>query len=168
MTSTWLGESEDFGLDLGGNWTGTATVEDVSGTHISYFGSAMAAAPSTWSYATGLSQKLNARFARLKHEALTTATLKVTIPTQSIRLDAIPREETGTGTSSAAGPVTVTLTGVYVACKKLNVTPEGTTARSATYDNIVLGVSSTTFDVYVFNDAGTKIASNFRYEWQGV
>lgn len=168
MTSTWLGESEDFGLDLGGNWTGSATVEDVSGTHISYFGSAMAAAPSTWSYASGLSQKLNARFARLKHEALTTATMKVTIPTQSIRLDAIPREEVGTSTSSAAGPVTITLANVYVACKKLTITPQGTTARSATFDNIVLGVSSTTFDVYVFNDAGTKIASNFRYEWQGV
>lgn len=168
MTSTWLGESEDFGLDLGGNWTGTATVQDLSGTHISYFGSAMSATPSTWVYTAGLVQKLNARFARLKHESLTTATLKVTIPAQSIRLDAVPREEVGTGTSSAAGPVTVTLAGVYVACKKLNITPEGTTARSATYDNIVLGVSSTTFDVYVFNDAGTKIASNFRYEWQGV
>jgi hypothetical protein len=168
MTSTWLGEAEDYGLDLGGQWTGSATVADISGTHISYFGSAMAAAPSVWTYTAGLSQKLNARFARLKHEALTTATLGVTIPTQSIRLDAVPREEVGTGTSSAAGPVTVTLVNKYVAVKKLTITPQGTTARSATFDNIVIGVSTVTFDVYVFSDAGTKIASPFRYEWQGV
>lgn len=167
MTSTWLGESEDFGLDLGGNWTGTANVSDISGTHISYLGTAMSATPSTWAYVAGLSQKLNARFARIKHESLTTATLKVVIPEQSIRLDAVPRDEVGTGTSSAAGPVTVTLANVYVACKKLSITPEGVTARSATYDNIVLG-SPTTFDVYVFNDSGVKIASAFRYEWQGV
>lgn len=43
----------------------------------------------------------------------------------------------------------------------------GTTARMAVADNIVTG-SPTTFDVYVFNDAGTKIASDFRYEFQGV
>lgn len=168
QTSTWLGEAEDYGLDLGGQWTGTATVTDVNGTHQSYFGSAMSATPSEWSYAAGMSQKLNARFARLKHECLTTSTMLVTIPEQSIRLDAVPREEVGTGTSSASGPITVTLSNVYVAVKKLTITPQGTTARSATYDNIVLGPSSTTFDVYVFNDAGSKIASDFRFEWQGV
>lgn len=167
VTSTWLGESEDFGIDLGGQWTGTATVADLSGSHISYLGTAMAAAPSTWSYASGLSQKLNARFARLKHEALTTSTLKVTVPTQSIRVDAVPREEVGTGTSSAAGATTITLSNEYVAVKKITITPEGTTARSATYDNIVLG-SPTTFDVYVFDDTGVKIASPFRYQFQGV
>lgn len=167
LTSTWLGESEDFGLDLAGNWQGTATVEDISGTHISYLGTALAAAPSTWSYLSGLSQKLNARFARMKHESLTTSTLKVTIPTQSIKLDAVPRTEVGTGVSSASGPVTVTLVNPYVACKKLTITAEGATARSATYDNIVPG-TPTTFNVYVFSDAGVKIVSNFRYEWEGV
>ena len=91
----------------------------------------------------------------------------VTIPTQSIRLDAVPREEVGTSTSSAAGPVTITLASQYVAVKKLTITPQGTTARSATFDNVVLGATST-FDVYVFNDAGVKIASAFQYEFQGV
>lgn len=165
LTSTWLGEAEDYGLVLGGQWTGTATVADVSGTHVSYFGDSVNG--STWNYNAGLSQKLNARFARLKHESLTTSTMLVTIPTQSIRLDAIPREEVGTGTSSAAGPVTITLANAYVAVKKLTITPQGTTARSATFDNVVLG-TPTTFDVYVFNDAGVKIASAFQYDFQGV
>jgi hypothetical protein len=35
------------------------------------------------------------------------------------------------------------------------------------FDAVVLG-ATTTFDVYVFNDAGVKIASSFMYEWQGV
>jgi hypothetical protein len=165
VTSTWLGESEDFGSLLGGQWTGTADVAALSGALTSYFG--YSSDGSSWSYASGLSQKVNARFARLKHEALTTATLKVTAPTQTIRLDAIPRDETGVGTSSAAGPVTVTLTNDYIAVKKLFITPLGNTARLAVPDNIIVG-DPTTFDVYIFNDAGTKISSSFRYEFQGV
>ena len=165
LTSTWTGEVEDFGLLLGGQWTGAATVADLSGSHTSYLGYSVDNV--SWSYPSGLSQKVNARFAKLKHEALTTSTLLVTIPDQSIRVDAIPREEVGSGTSSAAGPVTITLTNAYVALKKLTITPQGTTARSATFDNVVLG-AVTTFDVYIFNDAGTKIASAFQYQFQGV
>ena len=166
VTSTWLGEAEDFGSLLGGSWTGSATVDALSGTLTSTMG--FSADGSSWSYLSGLSQKTNARFARLKHEATTTSTMLVTIPVQNIRLDAVPREEAGEGTSSSSGPVTITLENVYVAVKKLTITPEGTTARSATYDNIILGSGSTTFDVYVFNDSGIKIASNFRYQFQGV
>jgi len=167
QTSTWLGESDDLGLDLGGQFTGTATIADLSGSHISYIGTAMAAAPGTWVYSAGLSQKRNARFIRLKHEALTTSTLLVTIPDQTIRLDAIPREEVGSGTSSASGPVTVTLEGDYVFVKKLTITPKGTTARSVSFDNVILGTSCS-FDVYIFNDAGARIASDFQYQFQGV
>lgn len=165
VTSTWLGEAEDFGMLLGGQWTGAADVAALSGSLISYLG--FSTDGSSWTYLSGLSQKQNSRFARFKHEATTTSTLKVTVPTQNIRLDAIPREEVGTGTSSASGPVTITLENDYVAVKKLTITPEGTTARSATYDNVVVG-NPTTFDVYVFNDSGVKIASTFRYEFQGV
>ena len=164
-TSTWLGESEDFGSLLGGNWAGTATVDDVSGAHSSSMG--FSTDGSSWSYLSGLAHKTNARFSRLKHEATTTSTMRVTVPTQNIRLDAIPREEVGTGaTTGTSSPATVALSGEYVAVKKLTITPEGTTARSATYDNINL--TAKTFDVYVFNDAGAPIASNFRYQFQGV
>ena len=165
VTSTWLGEPEDFGLLIGGQWTGTASVADVSGSHVSSFG--YSTDGGAYTYAAGLSQKANARFARLKHEATTTSTLLVTAPTQRIRVDAIPREEVGTGTSSASGPVTVTLENPYVAVKKLIVTAEGSTARFALADNITVG-DPTTFDVYVFNDSGTKLASAFRYAFQGV
>ncbi|WP_213036239.1 hypothetical protein [Candidatus Nitrotoga fabula] len=165
MTSEWLGESEDFAMLLSGQWTGTADVAAISGSIASSIGFSSDGA--AWSYLSGLSHKENARFARLKHEALTTSTLKVTVPTQKIRLDAIPRDEVGAGSSSALGPVTITLENQYVAVKRLTVTPEGTTARMAVVDNIVLA-TPTTFDVYVFDAAGNLIASDFRWLWQGV
>lgn len=140
VTSTWLGEVEDFGLLLGGQWTGTSTVADVSGSHIDYLGNS--ADNVTWNYPAGLSQKINARFARLKHEALTTSTLKVVIPEQSIRIDAIPREEVGTVTSSAAGAVSVHLVNDYVSVKRITVTPQGTTFASAVVDNIGIAAPS--------------------------
>jgi hypothetical protein len=167
VTSTWDGEGVDFGSLLGGQWTGTATVLALTGSLTSYMGFSTSGGVGTYGYLAGLSQKTNARFARLKHESLTTSTLMVTIPTENIRLDAIPRTESGSGTSSAAGPVTITLENDYIATKKLTITPSGTTARSAIYDNIILG-NPTTFDVYVFNDSGVKIASPFMYDWQGV
>lgn len=165
LTSTWLGESEDFGMLLGGQWTGAADVAALSGSLISYLG--FSTDGSSWTYLSGLSQKQNSRFARFKHEATTTSTLKVTVPTQNIRLDAIPREEVGTGTSSAGGPTTITLTNEYVAAKRILLTAEGTTARYATYDNVVMG-NPTSFDVYVFDGGGTLIASPFRYVFEGV
>jgi hypothetical protein len=165
ITSTWLGEAEDFGLLLGGDWKGTADVSALSGSIASSMG--FSADGSAYTYLSGLAQKTNARFARMKHEALTTSTLLATAPTQNIRLDAIPREEVGTGTSSASGAVTITLANSYAAVKKLTITPEGSTARFGVYDAIVLG-TPTTFQVHVFNDAGARIASNFRYAFQGV
>ncbi len=165
ITSTWLGEAEDFGLLLGGDWRGTADVSALSGSIASSMG--FSADGSAYTYLSGLAQKTNGRFARMKHEALTTSTLLATAPTQNIRLDAIPREEAGTGTSSASGAVTITLSNSYAAVKKLTITPEGSTARFGVYDAIVLG-TPTTFQVHVFNDAGARIASNFRYAFQGV
>jgi hypothetical protein len=165
VTSTWLGEAEDFGQLLAGQWTGTADVSALSGAVTSSIG--FSDDGSAWAYSSGLSHKANARFARLKHESVGSATLHVTVPTQNIRLDAVPREEVGTGTSSASGPVTITLDHAYVAVKRLTITPEGITARSATYDAVVTG-DPTTFDVYVFDTAGNKIASAFRWQFQGV
>lgn len=167
VTSTWLGEPEDFGQILGGQWTGTATVEAINGSYISYIGLSDDNNLDPYDYASGLSRKANGRFARLKHEALTTATLLVTVPTQNIRLDAVPREEVGSGTSSASAATTVTLANVYVATKKLTITPKGTAARIAVFDSIVLG-DPTTFDVYVFDAAGTQVACDFLYQFQGV
>lgn len=166
VTSSWLGEGEDFGQLLGGQWSGEAVVEMLTGTYASSMG--FSADGSAYTYQSGLSHKTNARFARLQHEALTTSTMVVTVPGQVIRLDAIPRTEVGTGVSSATGPVTIALENDYVAVKDVTVTPYGSTARSGVVDNIVLGPGGSAFDVYVFDSSGTKIASDFSYKFNGV
>lgn len=142
VTSTWLGEGEDFGLVLGGQWTGTGTVTDIGGTHVSSLGSSVDG--STYTYRDGLSHKFNARFARLRHESLGTATMQVVIPTQNVRLDAIPREEVGVATSSATGPVTVYLEGAYAAVKEVGLTPGGTSFATTTWDNVSAALPSAT------------------------
>jgi hypothetical protein len=134
LTSTWLGEAEDFGLSLSGNWSGSAVVNDLSGSHTSALG--LSPDGSAWTYYAGLSTKQTGRFARLRHEATGTATMRVTVPGQSIRLDAIPREEVGSATSSASNAATVYLSGDYTATKRVTITPTGTTAASHTVDNV--------------------------------
>lgn len=164
MTSGWLGESEDFGL-LSGQWTGTASVSAISGAYTSYLGWSLNDV--AWTYPSGLSQKLTARYLRMKHEALTTATLLVIYPVQSIRADVIPRTEVGNATSSASTYTRITLANAYMAAKRLTITPQGTAARSSTFDNVVLG-PPTTFDVYIFNSAGALVATPFQWDFQGV
>lgn len=137
VTSTWLGEGEDFGQLLGGNWSGEAVVAMLTGSYASSMG--FSTDGSAYTYLDGLSHKTNARFARIKHEALTTSTMVVTVPGQVIRLDAVPRTEVGTGVSSATGPVTVKLEGSYAAVKEVTITPYGNTARSGVPDNVVVG-----------------------------
>lgn len=148
MTSTWEGKGSDFGNLLGGQWTGTSLVNDLSGIHTSYMG--FSAQDSGYVYYTGLSQKLNARWARIKHEALGTSTMLVTSPVQEIRIDAIPRQEVGTGISSTSAAVQVVLENKYVATKKLSVTAIGATARNAVVDNIQTGdIDNGTFEANV-------------------
>lgn len=167
QTCTWLGEAtDDFGQVLTGQWTGTATVAALAGSLTSYIG--LSDDGAAWAYTAGLSLKDSGRFARLKHETTTTSVLKVTLPTQRIRLDAIPRREVGSGTSSATLATTITLDNVYAAVKTISITPAGSTnARIAVYDNIVLG-SPSSFDVYVFDAADTQVACGFYYQFEGV
>lgn len=136
VTSTWEGEGEDFGQLLGGQWTSAATVAAINGTIASYMG--FSTADSGYTFYSGLSHKQNARWAKLKHEATGTATLSVTIPEQNIRLDAIHHEETHSGTSSAANPVTVHLDNEYVATKDITITPISSTPVLCAPDNIGL------------------------------
>jgi hypothetical protein len=164
VASTWLGEGEDFGELLGGQWTGTADVADLSGSHVSSIG--FSTNGSSYSYLAGLSQKQNARFARLKHEATGAATMLVTAPSQKIRIDAVPRTEVVWGTTSATGPVTVTLTNAYVACKRLVVTALGAGAGYCKADAISPG-SPTTFQVNGM-DGSSRVAIPFMAEWEGV
>ncbi|MFZ3042054.1 MAG: hypothetical protein WA108_09740, partial [Thiobacillus sp.] len=136
VTSSWLGEGEDFGQLLGGNWSGEAVVSMLTGSYTSAMG--FSTNGSAYAYLAGLSHKTNARFARLKHEALTTSTMVVTVPGQTIRLDAVPRTEIADFVTSATVPTLIQLENTYSAAKKIVPMLEGATARTASYDRVML------------------------------
>ena len=168
MTSTWLGESKDFGMLLGGQWTINGSVADVSGSHTTSLGTSTDGA--TWAYTAGASQKLNSRFARIKHEALGTATLQVQIPTQSIRIDAIPRSETGSDTSSASFGKTQYLTNDFLLSKSITVAPQGSAATNWTYDNVGrnnLNAADMSPGITLVGNTMTRDAATFWYSVRG-
>lgn len=168
-TGEWTGEAEDFGQMLSGTWTGAYDTTVLSGSPVSHI--ELSDTTATWNTSPTSAAIGSARFARLRHETLGTDTLMVKMGTQQVRLDAIPRTElcnpATPAMSSATGPTTITLANVYSAAKKITISPQGTAARSSTYDNVVMG-SPTHFDVYLFDSAGNKIASPFTWEFQGV
>lgn len=165
--SSWIGEAEDFGLDLSGDWRATATVEALAGSVTSELQTATVAAYPTFTGAGAMTAKATGRYGRIKHSASAGSSIHAQIPTQSIRIDAVPREEVISFTSSASGPVTITLANVYSKAKRIVVQPTGNTARFGLYDNVVVG-NPTTVDVHVFNDAGARIASAGTLIFQGV
>lgn len=168
-TGEWTGEAEDFGQQLSGTWTGAYDTTVLSGSPVSHI--ELSATTAVWNTSPTSAAIGSARFARLRHETLGSDTLMVKIGTQQVRLDAIPRTElcnpATPAMSSATGPTTITLANVYSAAKKITISPQGTAARSSTYDNVVMG-SPTHFDVYLFDSSGNKIASPFTWEFQGV
>lgn len=166
LASSWTGESEDFGQDSSGNWSGTATVADIAGSHTSVLQLALSATPTTWTDFSGMVAKTMGRFARLKHSAAIGSAIAVTMPTQNIRLDVTPRTEYFSGTSSAAGGVTVTLAGTYTKVKAITIAVNSASARTWTFDSVDLVAK--TFKVYVFNAAGALVASDFTGMFEGV
>lgn len=166
VAAEWLGEELDLVQDQTGTFQATLpTTEVYTGTPFEGF----QLKPDGGSYAdqVGLSAKTSARYARLKVSG--TSLFKVTMPSGSIRADILAQEETGSGTSAASGATTITLSRQYAAARSLVITPEATSARSAVFDNIVLDNSGfTTFDVYIFNSAGSQVATAFRYSFKGV
>jgi len=79
------------------------------------------------------------------------------------------KESAGPVTSSAGAATTISLTGKYFKVVRITITPLGTVARMSTIDNIVLSLSgANSFDVYLFDQAGTQVASDFNWDFEGV
>lgn len=86
----------------------------------------------------------------------------------TLRLDVKTREESGKVTTLASGAKTITLDNTYAKASAISLTAgSSTAARTAVYDNIVLG-TPTTFNVYLFNASGTQIAGEVSYRFIGV
>lgn len=167
-TSSLVTESYDFGAVVAGNFTAAIDYSDLSGTAQPYI--ELSDDNSTWSRTNGLTVKGAGRYVRVGIETLTTGTLLVHgMP--SIRVDAQGRKEASgtTVTSASSGPTTINLTNKYTKVLRLVVSPTGTSATSWTVDNIVLStVSANSFDVYLFDAAGTQVARDFYWEFEGI
>lgn len=167
LTSDLTSEAWDVGLAVGGNWSGTIGSTAVSGSKTDQI--SLSPDGSTYTDQGALSAKANGRFAKVKSTATGSATLKVSLPALAMRVDAVPRVESGSVTTSSSTYTRVTLANSYTAVKSVNLTPQGTTSRQAVVDNIVLNPSGTcTFDIYLFNTAGTQIAGVVLWDWEGV
>lgn len=160
-----LWESEELALftDRGGSWLGALPeVVDLSGAAAKELG----LRPDGGSYAWAeLTRRGSARYARVR--ARSTGVFRLCLPGGSIRADVIAEEETGQDTSLASGPRTVTLNNPYIEVRSIVITPQGTSARIAVYDNIVVG-GTASFDVYIFDASGAQVANAFQWSFKGV
>lgn len=165
LASSWTSESYDFGQSLSGTWRAMVTAAALAGTIVTQ----MELSPdnSAWTPYTSLTANATARYARIKATAAIGSVLHMSAPTEQVRIDVIPREETGSNTSLATGAKTITLANAYTATKTITITPTGTAARIGVVDNIVMAATST-FDVYVFDAAGAQVANGFQWTFKGV
>lgn len=165
QASAWLSETWDVESIVSGNWRLTDDAAAISGSYTTTI--EISEDGSSWDSYTGNTCKAKGRYARVRFAASAGSVMLVHIPEVTLRLDAVPIEENGAGTSSATAATTITLDNDYVAVQTVSVQPLGSTARQGVVDNIVVG-SPTTFDVYVFDSSGAQIASDFRWGWKGV
>ncbi|WP_341650032.1 hypothetical protein [Thauera humireducens] len=158
--SAWTSETEDFGLSLSGNWRAEAVATSIVGAHDEYID--IGPDGTSWT-PYPMAAKTTGRFARMRIEAAAGEVVYVEIPGASVRVDAVPRQEDGEGTSLSSGGKTITLANDYAAVKSITITPLGTASRSASVDAIVVG-DPTSFDVYLFDSAtGNQVAGGFRW-----
>ena len=167
VESHWTGEAEDFGLALSGTWATIGTATNAVGPADSNIQVSMDA--TTWTDALSTSVLATARFARTHHHTNAGSSIVVAMSdnSQGVNLNAIPRTQNGSGTSSAIGPTTITLPIPFAKFIDVQITPIGSVARSATPDNMQPGTTST-FDAYVFDMSGNKVAAPFNWTASGV
>lgn len=132
--SSWKSETHDFGQPLAGDWRATMNSTALSGSVVNTL--KLSADDVTYDDYTALSAKAQARYAKLWAEASGTDVILLTVPTQHVRIDAIPREENFADTSLSTGPKTLYCANFYSAAKDVAVSPSGTSALIGVYDNV--------------------------------
>lgn len=166
IASSYQTESYDFGLLLSGNWSSELSHFVIDGSSSPRM--ELSTNGVDWNQYAEMVAKANGRFVRLKVTSVSGSSIRVKLPVASVRIDAIPREETGTATSLASGPKRIYLDANFLLAKSIQITPSGTTAVNCVWDNVTLGGSSDYFDVYCFNAAGTQVAKEFFWTFNGV
>ncbi len=165
-TQEWISETIDVGTVVSGVW------------QLQHWGSSLRGVITrqielsedgiTWALFPGQSSVYGkARYGRARLRAAGLNSLMVEVPYVYFRVDAFPRTETGSLTTSAAGATTVVLEHDYVSFIAINLQPSGTTPRTAVFDNVQMG-SPSSFDVYLFDASGDQVAGDVSWEFKGV
>jgi hypothetical protein len=167
-TSETLSETWDATYSITGTWSSHADREEVDGTGTLETYLELSDDAVDWDQYEYLTTKRAARYARLRAKTTTTGTLYCTIPEWSVNVSVIPRVETGSGTSSASGAVTISTVNQYSAAQSIKITPLGTSAYPWAVDNISIESDHVEFDVYIFDSDGNNVATNFQWEFRGI
>ncbi|MCG8004704.1 MAG: phage tail protein [Candidatus Thiodiazotropha lotti] len=163
--SEFLTETWDIGSQVSGTWLAEVDASALSGSITVNL--ELSEDNVNWDQYAALTAKVTARYARIRISGSGADTLLATIPTMQIRVDAVPREENGSGTSSATLPVTISTNNEYAAVQSIVITPIGNSALPYAVDNITPG-NPTTFDIFIFDENGTQVANDFLWNFKGV
>lgn len=181
--SQWLSAIHTFPAALTGNWTVNADVTVLRGTvtlGLSLDGGPYIDLPINPSGKTQVTVPGTGTTARIRVLATGTSVSFLITPLMRLRVSVEPREESGPGVTilRQVSPTsrywaTVSLVGKYAAVTSIQVTPVTTggnpVAISPVVDNVQMGVTPCTFDVYMMDSSNQTLNGvNFFYRFQGV
>ena len=175
-----LTDQYDFGLTLDATVNvNLSGVTATAGAPVVYIANSVDG--STWDYSQTFALvqgavngwravKVTARFVRIEIWSAANTDAIMVEGVINVQIGSQSRKESGAATSVASGPYRVNLAQKYSKAVSITITPKGTTAASASYDNVIVGLAVTpnSFDVYMFNSSAVQIARDFAWTWQGV
>lgn len=160
VESVLQSEVVDFGALVAGNWHGQTTALALSGAT----DETLLLSPDAVDYAEhGLDVKASGRFARLRMAASGSATLLVTVPDLSLRVDATPRTHWIEGTTLAVGGLLVTMPMPVAKYLAFPLTAIGSAGEvSFRVDDPITG-DDASIRIYAFDSATQEqVAVNFK------
>jgi hypothetical protein len=171
-TSKWESEYWDYGATVSGTVTATWDVTAVSGSVLYEIGYATTdpGNSGSWTWYSGTSTKLTGRYWKVRATCDTSETFIVN-GEPTLRLDLIPRKETGNVTTAGGTYATVNLAGYYVSAKTIQLTAKANSGAAVicVYDNVTLSPSSAnSFRVYTFDAAGAAVNVEVQYLFEGI
>ena len=167
VSDTWdlglIGDADEYAGTFQADWTpvlalGSSTITQQ--IELSTDGA-------TWTPHTATSIRDTASLVRLRVSAESGNAFMVR-GAPSVRLDVVARESSGIATTLASGGKTVAVDGQYAFAKSIVLTPSGTAPRTAVYDNVQMGATAASFDIYLFDSAGAQVAGDVSWRFQGV
>jgi hypothetical protein len=168
-TSVLVSEQWDYGVTVTGNVGIVCEYTDLSGT-ATLIVQTKVNSGDAWTSHSSASTSTTFRYVRAKIS--TTGTMRVTSMTGKVTV--VPKKEMGVLTSTNATPgvaTTVSLGGKYAKYTSVQLTAKNTSGNKyfCIYDNVVLSLTgANSFDVFVFDHAGTQVNSALSWTFEGL